>query len=85
MWVSFMEINYTYISSLGQCRLPNAVSRMVVSVHRDQVSTIHSVGGFSQLFINKLNNDSPNTIYINEMIKKRLTKLSRITANECDP
>ena len=79
------EMNYTYVSSLGRWRLKDAISRMVVPVKLDQVSTIQGVGGGPQLFNNKINNDSPNTINKNEMIKKCLTKLSRITANDCDP
>ena len=81
----FLEINYTYVSILGHCRLPDVASHIVVSVKHDQVSTIHGVGGGPQLFNNKINNDSPNTIYKNKMIKKCLTKLSCIIANECDP
>ena len=80
-----LEINYTYVSRLRLWRLEDATSRMVMPIKLNQVSSIHGVGGGRQLFNNKIN-DSPNTIYKNlVIIKKFLTKLWRITANECDP
>ena len=66
----FLEINYTYVSGLGHWRLKDTISRMVVSVELNQVSTIDGLGGGPQLFNNKINSDSPNTIYKKEMIKK---------------